>query len=276
MIQCTYRLRPFTQLACALLTLLVDASRFLLRCLRPSSTLAAENLFLRKQLALYWERHVKPTCATQATGRPDLARSLVRLAPGAGHCAASDLDPFASPGILAVLAVDIPTRSSPLPAKLRALIGRMARDNPSWGEERITNELLLKLGLRVSPWTVCTYMPKRLDRSPHHRMSSTHGSGARHPTAAAGFAGSSARASAPAADTSARVVHPILGGLHHDYRLEGGNSVTVFLRTTGQVPLPKAVSLWTKVSRSLSGKWEWAGAEAMQPGDGVERHLPTQ
>jgi len=29
----------------------------LLLCLRPSSTLAAENLLLRKQLALYQERH---------------------------------------------------------------------------------------------------------------------------------------------------------------------------------------------------------------------------
>jgi len=36
----------------------------------------------------------------------------------------------------------------------------MARDNPSWGEERIANELLLKLGLRVSPRTIRKYMPK--------------------------------------------------------------------------------------------------------------------
>ena len=41
---------------------------------------------------------------------------------------------------------------------------RMARDNPTWGQERIANELLLKLGLRVSPRTVRKYMPKRLDR----------------------------------------------------------------------------------------------------------------
>jgi hypothetical protein len=27
----------------------------------------------------------------------------------------------------------------------------MANENPSWGEERIANELLLKLGIRVSP-----------------------------------------------------------------------------------------------------------------------------
>ena len=37
----------------------------------------------------------------------------------------------------------------------------MARDNPGWGEERIANELLLKLGLRVSPRTVRKYMAKR-------------------------------------------------------------------------------------------------------------------
>jgi len=36
----------------------------------------------------------------------------------------------------------------------------MARDNPSWGEERIANELLLKLGLRVSPRTIRKYLPK--------------------------------------------------------------------------------------------------------------------
>jgi hypothetical protein len=41
-----------------------------------------------------------------------------------------------------------------MPAELRALIRQMAQDNPTWGQERIANELLLKLGLRVSPSTV--------------------------------------------------------------------------------------------------------------------------
>jgi hypothetical protein len=41
-----------------------------------------------------------------------------------------------------------------LPADLRRLIGRMATANPTWGEERITAELLLKLGIRLSPRTV--------------------------------------------------------------------------------------------------------------------------
>jgi len=33
----------------------------------------------------------------------------------------------------------------------------MATENPSWGEERISNELSLKLGIRVSPRTVARY-----------------------------------------------------------------------------------------------------------------------
>jgi hypothetical protein len=37
----------------------------------------------------------------------------------------------------------------------------MANENPSWGEERIANELLLKLDIRVSPRTVNKYLPKR-------------------------------------------------------------------------------------------------------------------
>ena len=49
----------------------------------------------------------------------------------------------------------------PIPLELRQLIRRMATENPLWGEERIANELLLKLGLRVSPRTVRKYMPKR-------------------------------------------------------------------------------------------------------------------
>ena len=50
-----------------LFTLLVDAACYLLLCLRPSTALAAENLFLRKQLALYQEREVKPRRATNTT-----------------------------------------------------------------------------------------------------------------------------------------------------------------------------------------------------------------
>jgi putative transposase len=53
-----------------------------------------------------------------------------------------------------------------IPAEVRVLIRRMARENPGWGEERIANELLVKLGIEVSPRTVRKYMPKRLDGQP--------------------------------------------------------------------------------------------------------------
>jgi transposase InsO family protein len=41
----------------------------------------------------------------------------------------------------------------------------MANENITWGEERIANELLLKLGIALSPRTVRKYMPKR----PNHQ-----------------------------------------------------------------------------------------------------------
>ena len=39
----------------------------------------------------------------------------------------------------------------PLPNNLKELIREMDRDNPNWGEERIADELLLKLGIRAHP-----------------------------------------------------------------------------------------------------------------------------
>ena len=60
-------LHHLVQLVCTLLALLGNTTCFLRLCLRPPAALAAENLLLRKQLALYQERHVKPQRATDAT-----------------------------------------------------------------------------------------------------------------------------------------------------------------------------------------------------------------
>jgi predicted signal transduction protein with EAL and GGDEF domain len=61
------KFRHFCQLASMLLSLIVDAVCYLGLCIRPSPAMAAENLFLRKQLALYQERQIKPRRATNAT-----------------------------------------------------------------------------------------------------------------------------------------------------------------------------------------------------------------
>src|SRR5208283_13565 len=47
-----------------------------------------------------------------------------------------------------------------IPPDLQRLIRKMARENPSWSEERIAHELLVKLGLRVSPRTIRKYLPE--------------------------------------------------------------------------------------------------------------------
>jgi transposase InsO family protein len=162
--------RHFMQLTAVLLTLVGDAVRFLRLCLRGRPTLAAENFFLRKQLALYQERHVTPRRATAAT-----RLALVWLARW-----------FDWRNALAIVTPQIFTRwhrqgfrllwrwkSKPgrpaLPQDLQALIRLMALENPTWGQERIANELLLKLALRVSPRTVRKYMPGRCVEGPGKR-----------------------------------------------------------------------------------------------------------
>lgn len=52
----------------------------------------------------------------------------------------------------------------PIPADLRQLIATMATANRTWGEERIAAELLVKLGIRVSPRTVRRYLPSKPPR----------------------------------------------------------------------------------------------------------------
>jgi hypothetical protein len=52
---------------------------------------------------------------------------------------------------------------------VQRLIATMAAANRTWGEERVANELLLKLGIRLSPRTVRRYMPSR----PRHPKSGT-------------------------------------------------------------------------------------------------------
>jgi hypothetical protein len=45
-----------------------------------------------------------------------------------------------------------------IPKELRQLILIMAHDNPTWGQARIAAELLLKLGIQVSPRTIRKYL----------------------------------------------------------------------------------------------------------------------
>jgi hypothetical protein len=243
--------RHVCQLVSTLLSLIADAVCYLGLCLCPSPRLAAENLLLCEQLALYQERQVRPRRAAHATRMAliwlgqgfDWRRALGIVKPEtfiAWHRQGFRL--FwrfkANPGRLA------------LPKDLRALIRRMALENPTWGQERIANELLLKLGLRVSPRAVRKYMPSHCVGGPGKRGSSQRWSmficnNAGHlyrilkewvayyhggrPHRSLGPSIPQPPSSLPTLLHEARpqlpshlsiVENPILGGLHHDYRLQ--------------------------------------------------------
>jgi hypothetical protein len=108
---------------------------------------AAENLFLRKQLALFRER--------------DWRSALVIVKPATligWHRAAFRR---------AWRWKSRPVGRPQITTQLRRLIRRLAAENPTWREKRIAHELLLKLQIRLSPRTVAKYskqLPGRADR----------------------------------------------------------------------------------------------------------------
>ena len=129
--------------------------------LRPRGSLEAEILFLRRQLALYVERGVKPR-RIDAAARVSLAflsrwfawrSSLLVVRP-------ETLIRWHRAGFRLLWRWKSRPGRPQIPQELRELIRRMARENPLWGQERIANELLLKLGLRVSPCTVRKYLTR--------------------------------------------------------------------------------------------------------------------
>ncbi|HXJ14963.1 MAG TPA: integrase core domain-containing protein [Candidatus Limnocylindrales bacterium] len=115
---------------------------------------------MRKQLALFQERKVKPRRADDSTRwmMVTLSRmfhwrdALVNVKP-------DTLLRWHRKGFrLFWRWKSKPTGRPRLIKDLRDLIWKMATENPSWGEERIANELKLKLGIRVSPRTVGKYV----------------------------------------------------------------------------------------------------------------------
>jgi hypothetical protein len=139
-----------------------DLVRLLVLAARSRRALAAENLYLRKQLALFQERKVKAHRAHDSTrlimvilGRMFWWRdALVNVQPD------TFLRWHRQGFRLLWRWKSRPAGRPRLPPDLRRLIREMAAENPTWGEERIANELQLKLTIRVSPRTVGKYLRK--------------------------------------------------------------------------------------------------------------------
>jgi transposase InsO family protein len=131
------------------------------------AALAAEVLFLRKQLAFYQERKIKPRRFNDSARLAmlllaklfDWKNALVNVKTstflGWHHKAFQIFWRWKSRG-----------GRPRLPRDIQRLIAEMARNNPTWGQERIADELSLKLGILVSPRTVKKYWPQGLDTQP--------------------------------------------------------------------------------------------------------------
>ncbi|HXJ43570.1 MAG TPA: hypothetical protein VNH18_30085 [Bryobacteraceae bacterium] len=137
-----------------------DLVRLAVLAARSHRALAAENLFLRKQLALFQERKARPRRADDSTRWIMAALSrmfpwrdvLINVTPDTLVC-------WHRKGFrLFWRWRSKPTGRPRLPKSLRQLIREIAFENTTWGEERIANELKLKLGILVSPRTVERYL----------------------------------------------------------------------------------------------------------------------
>jgi hypothetical protein len=131
--------RPLTH---GLTTLSSVAYDLLVLGMRSRRTLAAENLFLRKQLALFQERNVKPRRAYDSTrlvmvmlGRLFWWRdALLNVQP-------NTFIRWHRKGFRLLWHwKSRPVGRPQIPKDLRRLIREMAAENPTWGEEHIANE----------------------------------------------------------------------------------------------------------------------------------------
>lgn len=142
--------------------LALDVLRFVRSSFRSRSTLIAENLFLRKQLAYYQDHQIQPRRLSNA--------ARLSLVIWSRFFAWRSALLVVKPATLVgwhrrAFRLFWKQKSRPgrrrIPLKLRQLIEQMVGENPIWGEERIAHELWLKLGIRVSPRTVRAYWPAK-------------------------------------------------------------------------------------------------------------------
>ena len=142
--------------------LLRDGKQFLTTITRSRAALGAEVLFLRKQLAYYQEHQIRPRRLTNAA-----RLSLVLWS--------RFFDWKESLAIVTAQTFIRWHRNSfksywrwksrggrpALPKEIRRLIARIAKENVTWGEERLAAEPSLKLGIHLSPRTVRKYWPEQ-------------------------------------------------------------------------------------------------------------------
>jgi len=145
--------------------LILDLGRLVRTAVRSRAALSAEILFLRKQLAFYQEHEVKPRRLTDSARAALLALyrlfnwrdALVIVKP-------ETLIRWHRKGFRLFWRWKCRSGRPRLPQNIRQLIAQMALENPTWGQARVAAELMLKLGIWVSPRTVRAYWPPEPER----------------------------------------------------------------------------------------------------------------
>ena len=146
---------PAMDIARALFQVVIDLFSLLFLLTRSRSKLAAETLFLRKQLAMYKKRGIKPGRIDSATKLTLMSLSkLFNWKDSLAVVQPKTLIRWHREGFRMFWRWKSRMGRPRTPEDLRSVIRQMALENPLWGEERIANELLVKLGIRISPRTV--------------------------------------------------------------------------------------------------------------------------
>jgi hypothetical protein len=207
--------RPARNLPGTILAVAHDLASLMSLAMRSRAQLAAENLFLRRQLALYMERRVKPRRAGRRHAHhPGRLVTRPRMASSANVGETGDAHSLAPKGIPVVLSLEIARRwgahrfqqtcSNSL-RRWRLRIGRGARN--AFPPSSSSSPAFESLRGRCDG--TC-----RRDRRPHTSLDP--GIPERPPATDA--IGESGGHRLPAGYRAAATA--ILGGLHHEYRLE--------------------------------------------------------
>jgi putative transposase len=153
--------------------LVADGLLFFRLLFRSRTALSGEILFLRKQLAFYEERQVRPRRLNDSARFSlilwsrlcNWKEALVIVKP-------ETLIGWHRKGFQLFWKGKSQAGRPRIPENIRKLIVQMAQENPTWGQARVAAELSVKLGIYVSPRTVRAYWPPEPERRGRRRTSS--------------------------------------------------------------------------------------------------------
>jgi transposase InsO family protein len=148
-----------------ILELLAATAHYLFWCLAPEDSKAARITCLTKELAFYRERKIRPRSLTNGARLTFVWLTSRFAVSDVLHVQPATLRRWQRHTFRLLWRWKSRRRGRPpIPKHLRQLIRQMVKDNPGMGERQIADQMLNKLGIRVSPRTVAKYWPPEVER----------------------------------------------------------------------------------------------------------------